>query len=58
MTATDAQVRIMMRERQKGRTQEQVAAEALGEVANFECDFCGKNLHKAEGGSVVAMTAT
>ena len=28
MTATDAQVRIMMRERQKGRTQEQAAASA------------------------------
>ncbi len=28
MTATDAQVRIMMRERSKGRTQEQAAAKA------------------------------
>ena len=28
MTATDAQVRIVMRERQKGRTQEQAAAKA------------------------------
>ena len=28
MTATDAQVRIIMRERQKGRTQEQAAAKA------------------------------
>lgn len=28
MTATDAQVRIMMRERKKGRTQEQAAASA------------------------------
>ena len=28
MTATDAQVRIIMRERQKGRTQEQAAASA------------------------------
>lgn len=28
MTATDAQVRIMMREREKGRTQEQAAARA------------------------------
>src|SRR5512135_960990 len=28
MTATDAQVRIMMRERQKGKTQEQAAASA------------------------------
>lgn len=28
MTATDAQVRIMMREREKGRTQEQAAASA------------------------------
>ena len=28
MTATDAQVRIMMRERSKGHTQEQAAAKA------------------------------
>ena len=28
MTATDAQVRILMRERKKGRTQEQAAAKA------------------------------
>ena len=28
MTATDAQVRIIMREREKGRTQEQAAAKA------------------------------
>jgi len=28
MTATDAQVRIIMRERQRGRTQEQAAASA------------------------------
>jgi hypothetical protein len=28
MTATDAQVRIAMREREKGRTQEQAAASA------------------------------
>ncbi|HID45616.1 MAG TPA: IS21 family transposase, partial [Chromatiaceae bacterium] len=28
MTATDAQVRIIMREREKGRTQEQAAASA------------------------------
>ena len=28
MTATNAQVRIMMRERQKGKTQEQAAASA------------------------------
>jgi transcriptional regulator with XRE-family HTH domain len=28
MTATDTQVRIIMREREKGRTQEQVAASA------------------------------
>ncbi len=28
MTATDAQVRIIMREREKGRTQEQAAARA------------------------------
>ena len=28
MTATDAQVRIMMREREKGRTQEQAAVSA------------------------------
>ena len=28
MTVTDAQVRIMMRERNKGRTQEQAAASA------------------------------
>jgi len=40
MTATDAQVRILMRERKKGRTQEQAAAKAnLGSrktVAKYE----------------------
>ena len=32
MTATDAQVRIIMREQEKGRTQEQAAAGAEGRV--------------------------
>ncbi len=50
MTATDAQVRIVMRERNKGRTQKQAAASAgepqqgLTDTVQFTWDVTGMQL--------------